>query len=99
MLTSVYLLPPSVSLPPPVLGKCHHSESKRQAVNRRSVSQTQGELLHTHYLIPPFSHSWFRLQTSTESMQKLPGIILSISWKGIKFVDGASKVSIIVEQA
>jgi hypothetical protein len=32
-----------------------------------------------------------RLRTSTENMQKLPDIILSISWKGVKFVDGKTK--------
>lgn len=42
------------------------------------------------YSIPksPFSIP----QTSTENMQKLPDIILSICWKGVKFVDGQSKV-------
>jgi hypothetical protein len=33
-----------------------------------------------------------RLRTSTENMQKLPDVILSVAWKGVKFIDGKSKV-------
>lgn len=33
-----------------------------------------------------------RLKNTTESTLKKPEIILAISWKGVKFVDGQSKV-------
>lgn len=33
-----------------------------------------------------------KLRLSTENMIKVPDIILSISWKGVKFVDGHTKV-------
>ena len=58
-----------------------------------SYSHTLFSFLNFHVLIPIISyfHSSI-LQTSTENMMKLPNIILSISWKGIKFIDGSTKV-------
>ncbi len=35
----------------------------------------------------------FFLQRSTEQMRKVPTIVLSITYKGVKFIDAANKVS------
>lgn len=34
------------------------------------------------------------LQKSTENMKKIPTIILSITYKGVKFIDASNKVSV-----
>lgn len=38
----------------------------------------------------------FVLQRSTEQMRKVPTIVLSITYKGVKFIDAANKVSLCV---
>ena len=35
----------------------------------------------------------FFIQRSTEQMRKVPTIVLSITYKGVKFIDAANKVS------
>lgn len=40
----------------------------------------------------PSAHPMF-LQKSTEHMKKVPTIILSITYKGVKFIDASNKVS------
>lgn len=42
-------------------------------------------------LMPVF---YFLLQRSTEQMRKVPTIILSITYKGVKFIDAANKVGL-----
>ena len=43
-------------------------------------------------LPPPSSLLPSILQTQTDGIAKIPQIVLSISWKGVKFVDAQSKV-------
>lgn len=63
---------------------------------KQSTEEACLRLRVSHSLIPPFPHSLipsFHPQTSTEQMQKLPLVILSVSWKNVKFIDGVTKVS------
>lgn len=36
---------------------------------------------------------YFLFQRSTEQMRKVPTIVLSITYKGVKFIDAANKVN------
>lgn len=57
------------------------------AVQRGGVSSTS--------LVHPLSRVFCLLpQRSTEQMRKVPTIILSITYKGVKFIDAANKVSL-----
>ena len=60
-------------------------QSTEEACLRLRVSSIPFPFLHSSILVP--------FQTSTENMQKLPDVILSVAWKGVKFIDGKSKVS------
>ena len=44
-------------------------------------------------ILPPPPHTHTHLQMQTDSIAKIPQIILSISWKGVKFVNADTKVS------
>lgn len=56
-----------------------------------------GDTCYDHLALPncvetaPSAHPVF-LQKSTEHMKKIPTIILSITYKGVKFIDASNKV-------
>ncbi len=45
-----------------------------------------------HCITPNPGCVMFPLQTATQDMHKIPEIILSITWKGVKFMDAETKV-------
>ena len=81
-------LPPSLQyLGSVIVVRVRGKQSTEEACLRLRV---RASFLHSP--IPPFPIPSFHPQTSTEHMQKLPDVLLSFSWKCVKFIDGKTKV-------
>ena len=69
-----------------IIKNLHGKQSAEEACLKLRVSNNMA-----HYFNNPLPNLEF-VQTSTANMQKIPDILLSISWKGVKFMDAQSKV-------
>ena len=87
-----YCISPSQYLGSVIVVKVKGIQSTEEACLRLRVRLSHPPILPSLHTLIPHTPIPVPPQTSTENMQKLPDVILSVAWKGVKFIDGKSKV-------